>query len=114
MWAPTAFFSAAGYDSVIHTLGNSRYHRTTLEHAIAYPGGPLQQRQEQALGPSRPAAIAQAGQMAGNEVRKFLYTSGITSQKDTLAQQAGGGGGMRGARRPASAPRTTLPSRATA
>jgi glycosyltransferase involved in cell wall biosynthesis len=31
-------FSAAGYDSVIYTLGNSRYHRTTLEHAIAYPG----------------------------------------------------------------------------
>jgi glycosyltransferase involved in cell wall biosynthesis len=31
-------FSAAGYDTVVYTLGNSRYHRATLDHALAYPG----------------------------------------------------------------------------
>jgi glycosyltransferase involved in cell wall biosynthesis len=31
-------FSPARYDSVVYTLGNSRFHRATFEHALAYPG----------------------------------------------------------------------------
>jgi glycosyltransferase involved in cell wall biosynthesis len=31
-------FSPTAYDSVIYTLGNSRFHRQTVERALAYPG----------------------------------------------------------------------------
>jgi glycosyltransferase involved in cell wall biosynthesis len=31
-------FDPAGYDGVVHALGNSRFHRATLDHALRYPG----------------------------------------------------------------------------